>query len=917
MHRLIAVPRVLLLLVILGLLSTGTVVPASDSLAWPAISREARPWTYWWWMGSAVDKENISRELQRFRDAGFGGVHIIPIYGARGYEEKFIPYLSPRWMGMLSHAVSEASRLGLGVDMTTGSGWCFGGPVVTEMLGTAQVVVRTFDLADGSNLEEKLDAQSLQALVAFKNGTSVDLLQDLGPDGRLGRTFEQGPWRVYAVSQRSSRQRVKRAAPGGEGLMLNPLSANSMRQYLTWFADAFEHYSGPKPRAMYHDSYEYSSTWAPDLLKSFAERRGYRLQDELPFLFHDPAKDAPRDLDRVARVKADYRETISEVIADDYLSPWVSWSRSNGFIVRNEAHGSPANWLDLYALADIPETEMFHLDRSQLISKFASSAAHLKGKKLVSSETGTWLKEHFTETLADAKYLLDELFLSGVNHIFYHGSCYSPAEAPWPGWLFYASLQMNWRNPIWRDVPALNSYAARCQAVLQSGSADNDLLLYWPIHDVWHNPTGMVQTFTVHSRGWFESQPIGHTAEVLLRSGYAFDYVSDRLLAEARVAGGAVLLPGGEYRAIVVPPLTRMPVATMRRLVNLARAGALIIFQDMLPSDVPGLANLEERRAELKALVAGLRLPPGPGGFSRAKVGEGVVVCGALGVALVQGGVAPERMFSKPGLMCIRRRLPDGTFYFIANPVTNSAVEGWVPLARVTRSAAILDPMTGGAGIARLRTAGETGTEVFLQLQPGESCIVRCFATEEARGQAWTYLGQPGLPVLLTGPWHIEFIEGGPELPAPLETSELRPWATFADPNLTRFAGTARYRLEFPAAPGAARQWLLDLGAVAQSARIRVNGQDRGTLLTRPFRLVVDSLKESGNVLEVEVTSVAANRIRDLDRRGVKWKNFHDINFVGIDYKPFDASQWPVTDCGLIGPVTLAPLAPGETNPRN
>jgi hypothetical protein len=56
------------------------------------------------------------------------------------------------------------------------------------------------------------------------------------------------------------------------------------------------------------------------------------------------------------------------------------------------------------------------------------------------------------------------------------------------------------------------------------------------------------------------------------------------------------------------------------------------------------------------------------------------------------------------------------------------------------------------------------------------------------------------------------------------------------------------------------------------------------------------------------VTNVAANRIRDLDRRGVRWRIFHDINVVNIDYRPFDASDWPVRDAGLLGPVTLRPL---------
>jgi hypothetical protein len=75
------------LLTLLTLLSARVVTAApspapaasGNALAWPALSREMRPWAYWWWMGSAVDATNITRELVRYRDAGLGGVHIIPI----------------------------------------------------------------------------------------------------------------------------------------------------------------------------------------------------------------------------------------------------------------------------------------------------------------------------------------------------------------------------------------------------------------------------------------------------------------------------------------------------------------------------------------------------------------------------------------------------------------------------------------------------------------------------------------------------------------------------------------------------------------------------------------------------------------------------------------------------------------------
>ncbi len=59
-------------------------------------------------------------------------------------------------------------------------------------------------------------------------------------------------------------------------------------------------------------------------------------------------------------------------------------------------------------------------------------------------------------------------------------------------------------------------------------------------------------------------------------------------------------------------------------------------------------------------------------------------------------------------------------------------------------------------------------------------------------------------------------------------------------------------------------------------------------------------LKEQ-NTIEIAVTNVSANRIRKLDREKVVWKNFYEINFVDINYVPFDASKWEVTESGLQG----------------
>jgi hypothetical protein len=511
------------------------------------------------------------------------------------------------------------------------------------------------------------------------------------------------------------------------------------------------------------------------------------------------------------------------------------------------------------------------------VAKFASSAAHVAGHNLVASESCTWLKEHFTETLADVQGLLDDLFVSGVNHVIFHGTCYSPDEAAWPGWCFYASTEMNPRNSIWRDVPALTAYIARCQSVLQAGQSDNNVLVYWPIYDVWHKASGMAENLTVHGANWFVNQPIGKFAEKLWARGFSFDYISDRQLA--------ALKPDG--RVIVVPTTELIPLKTMEHLLRLAEGGAKVIFDGTLPKDVPGLHELEARRAELKKLLEKAK--------NRALVGD-------VEMLLAKTGVAREAMVNHAGLLFIRRKLDDGRYYFIANR-GEKPLDGWLPLATQAKSAVIMDPMTGRVGVASVAD----GRKVYVQLASGDSVVLRTFADRRLDGPAWVYRKPAGEPVPVVGSWKVKFLRGGPALPTAFETAKLASWTELGGEEAQRFAGTALYTLTFDA-PAGDRSWWLDLGNVCQSARVRLNGRDLGTAIKPPFRVAVDALKPKGNVLEVEVTNVSANRIRDLDRRGVKWRNFYDINFVNINYKPFDASNWPLADSGLLGPVTLVPV---------
>jgi hypothetical protein len=793
-----------------------------------------RPWTRWWWLGSAVDDENLTRLLEMYHAAGLGGVEITCLYGVRGAESRELPYLSDRWVDAVRHTLREAKRLDMGVDLPTGSGWRMGGPSVSDADADEELVISGEPLA---------------------------------------------------IVPRWSRDNVKRPAPGGEGKSINPYSRRSLDHYLEHFGAAIDGLPAAGIRAQFHDSFEYDGNWCDDFLAQFEQRRGYPLQEHLPALAGEG------DPDVVARVKCDYRETLSDLVRDNLIEPWVAWSHAHGMRARNQAHGSPSNWLDLYAACDIPETEHFgrlgNSGKERLVFQFASSAAHVAGRPLVSAETGTWLDEHFQETLAEMKELVDRLFLAGVNHVIYHGTAYSPTDAAWPGWLFYAASEINPQNPIWRDLPALNEYVTRCQSILQSTRPDNDVLLYWPIYDQWQDPRGLRQRMQVENVAeWFFPTPFGATAKWLEERGYTFDYVSDRLLADCQVRDGQLHAPGGDYPAIVVPRAKLMPLKTLQTLAKLARGGVPVLFLGGIPSGPPGLKADDDRPAwdeTIKQIKTTGRFLEGD----------------ELEPMLTAVAVRCEAWRPTEHLAFHRRTWSGGHVYFIKNE-SDQPYDGRIAPSVDWKVAAIMNPADGRIGLA----AGLNGLR--LQLAPHQAVFVKTYR-EVVTGPTWPYRKRQGEPTPIESEWQVEFVSGGPQLPPPFSTRRLASWTQLAGATGERFAGMARYSIKFSPDVGAER-YLLDLGAVADSARVELNGKPVATLIAAPFQVEIGPLPDGTNHLVVEVTNVAANRIRDLDRRGIKWKIFKDINFVDIKYKRFDASQWSIREAGLLGPVTITPL---------
>jgi hypothetical protein len=289
-----------------------------------------------------------------------------------------------------------------------------------------------------------------------------------------------------------------------------------------------------------------------------------------------------------------------------------------------------------------------------------------------------------------------------------------------------------------------------------------------------------------------------------------------------------------------------------------------------------------------------------------AKLGKGKVIIGDnLEEMLTYGDIHAEAI-TQMGIGYIRRTNDEGHFYFLAN-LGNKTLDGWIPLSVSFDSAIILDPLSAKSGLAALRRENNS-SQIYLQLSPGQSCFVKTFSEGRKMGSLWKYLLMDTTSFKISGNWQVDFIQGGPELPNSFTTNKLDSWTNMEDAEAKRFAGTARYSFSFDLPVDDTDEWILDLGRVCESARVKINGRDAGILWSIPFTLSVGEFLQAGsNKLEVEVTNLSANRIADLDRRKVNWKKFHDINFVNIHYKPFDASSWPLMDSGLLGPVLLLP----------
>lgn len=722
----------------------------------------------------------------------------------------------------------------------------------------------------------------------------IDLTGRLRPDGRLDWTPPPGRWKVMRLGWSLTGTLNHPATAEATGLEVDKIDRAAVERYMDHYLGMFRDTVGPDLmgarglRAVLTDSIEVGAfNWTPALPQKFAELRGYDLKPWLPAL----AGEIVGSRAETDRFLYDFRRTIGDLVASEHYGGVAAAAHRYGLTYYGEAleAGRPSlgDDMTIRSHADIPMAAYWTsrpggVQRVVFLAdmKGAASVAHVYGQNLVAAESLTSGFNPWAHAPADLKPFIDLEFAYGINRPVIHTSVHQPVDDKKPGLSLFVFGQYFNRHETWAEMakPWVD-YISRSSFMLQQGRYFADVAYFFGEESPL---TGLYQ--------------YGGPADA--PKLYAYDFLNpDALQGEVRVEGGQVVTKAGaSYRAIYLGGSShRMTLATLRRLRDLAQAGATIIGQP--PKSSP---TLNDDPGEFAALVSQLW-----GSGQTTRVGSGrVIVASHPDVALAGLGLKPDfELLNAPesNVLFLHRKLPDGEVYFLTN--RRSQAESVEARFRVSGlRPEIWRAETGQAEPASYRIEGDQ-TVVKLDMLPQDAVFVvfRGMADQPARRIETRQLTRVGT---VDGAWRLEF-QPGRGAPPSLEARDLKSLTDLEDPGVRYFSGVITYKTSFQAPrgykPGA--PLTLDLGRVGDVAEVLVNGTPVATAWKAPYRVEIGPATRRGrNALEVRVANLWVNRLIGDAQPGA-----NKITFTTLPtYKP-DA---PLRPSGLMGPVELLQPVP-------
>ena len=956
---------------------------------------DARIMMRWWWFGPAVTTGELEREMRAMRDAGIGGFEVQPVYpvalDAASGQVRTLPFLSDGFIEALRFASAKSRELGLRMDLTLGSGWPYGGPQVTIDGAAGRLRVERVKVPEGAGRVMVPDIGAGERLIA------AFLVDSAGPrevtdiaDGvlRLPPASTAAREALFFIGSRTG-QMVKRAAVNAEGFVVDHYDRAAIDHYLADVGDPLLRAFGENPPyAIFCDSLEvYESDWTSGFLDEFRRRRGYDLLPYLPAI----TGRVVGTLELSERFLWDLRLTAQELIIENHATHLKELGRRDGFGLSIEPYDmTPCADMTLGTVADVPQGEFWLCGFNTAHSVIeAASVGHTCGRRIVGAEAFTSSdEERWQANPAAMKALGDWALAAGVNRIVFHRYQHQARLDLRPG-MTMGPYGVHWERTqtFWDMLPACHRYLTRCQFMLRQGL---------PVADVCYLVAeGAPQVFRAPESALRGSPPD--------RLGWNFDACApETLVASMSVRDGRLVLPDGmSYRLLVLPERETMTPGLLRKVRDLAAAGATVVGPP--PRKSPGLAGYPECDAEVRALAAelwgdgdGVRVTEHAIGKGRviwvreaegAKEGKAVARGPKAGAGLGNPGDGreTEATAAEATLAKGRERLEDSTWHVGAAPLSEPRQYGDFAVAARVLSEMSIPPDFESDGAVRYAHRRDGDTDIYFVANAAASpleatCVFRVTGkrpelwdavTGEVRDLTeWTGSnGRTSAPLSFAphqsffvvfrkaaadapagekaggntggalnftplveagkvdGPWDVSFDPrwGGPEK---VVFEGLDDWSRRPEEGIKYYSGHATYEKVFdlPEAVGSmasSRLWL-DLGAVKDIARVRLNGRDLGVVWCDPWRVeITGAVKARRNRLEVTVANLWPNRLIGDERQPADCEYGRDGSlsrwpewllkgeprpspgrYTFSTWKHFEKDS-PLLPSGLLGPVTF------------
>ncbi len=917
------------------LLAAGS-LPAADGIGQLQSSfvqppDNARIMARWWWFGTAVTQPEIERELITMKQGGFGGAEVQQTYPLQLDGElpgvKNLKLLSPEHLDALRFTAEKMKELGLRMDLTLGSGWPYGGSQITrsDAVGAIQAsapvrvspgqtnVVATGRPAGrrGGNDDEIIAVLLGPVTNAPAGGSAYLPLEVHGNTALLPADLRGATQVTFYTLGLPGLVQVKRPALGGEGYIVDHYSPTAIGKFIKEIAEPAIKACGPNPPyAIFCDSLEVAGeNWTPNLLAEFQKRRGYDLKPLLPALFGDLG---PKTME----IRHDWGQTVTEVFNDYFVTGFKKLAAENNSRFRIQAYGTPPAALFSYAYCDLPEGELGgrNTEKEFSTTRWASSASHLLGQSVTSSETFTWLHSPvFRATPLDMKVEADLHFLCGINQLICHGWPYTAEGVAYPGWSFYAAGVFDEKNPWWLVMPDVTKYLQRVSYILRQGTPANDVALFLPNSDAW---ASFGRNFSLTAA--FQPK-VSSTVKAITDSGYNLDFFDDQLLAmRGKVSGKTLAFGDVKYRAVVLPDVQRILPATMQQLEKFARAGGIVIATRRLPDLAPGYKATDKDTKLVRDIAQRLfKDANAPGIFIEDDSQLGAALAKRLAPDV---GISP----AAPEIGAVHRRTADGDIYFVAN--TGNEPKDVQASFRVTGlQPEIWNAMSGAVSPATVTDKSNGSTTIQLKLEPYGSTIV-AFTKRKlpAAKTAPAAVADVPPPVDLSSGWTVRFGKDG----EPVAMDKLASWTSLKDK--VNFSGVATYEKTLTVAPEMLKDGLslsLDFGQptpsqeraggqgcranldapIREAAVVYINDQRIGSVWCPPYAIdTAGKLKAGENKIRIEVANLAVNYMAS-----IKLPNY---NYDGVTrqfgnrFQPQNLNAIQPLPSGLLGPVRLVPL---------